>query len=500
MQYDAVVIGAGIGGLFSAFKLSCAGKKVLLLEKQPLPGGYATTFKRGGVTFESAVHCVDSLDEGGEMREFLEQAGIAREIDFIKLQGFGRIIFPEHNFVVGADQGDFIKFLKGSFPAEAKNIERLFCRFDKFYRQFDGFCDSGVPGWMKTALIPFLYPYIIRMSILSIGQVIDNCIQDKKLKAIITAIWGFMGLPPSRLSAFYFLIVLRGYYFTPTAYIRGGFTQLFHAMVKKMEQAGSRAQFNTAVTKIVTDHGKKLSCVLTDKGDEFKAKVAISNLNPIDTLCRLIDSDLLKEQYSRKLRSLEKSTSAFQVYLGLKVPARELGMDQAMFCINTTYDHEQSFACILSGDYDRCQIAAVDHAQVDPGLAPQGKGSLLIFTLDDYARWKGLGQQEYRARKREVAHKLIARLEKYLPGLAQNIEVMEIATPLTMERFSSCPEGAIYGFAQTINQSSINRLSQKTRVKGLILAGAWTRPGGGVHGAFVSAMDAADMALRLLRR
>lgn len=499
MQYDAVIIGAGIGGLFSAFKLSCAGKRVLLIEKEPLPGGYATTFKRKGFSFESAVHCVDSLDEGGEMREFLEETGIAREVDFIKLKGFGRVIFPEHDFVVNADRGDFINFLKDNFPAEAENIGRLFYEFDKFYRQFDRFCDYGMPGWMKMALTPFLYPYIIRMSILSIGQVIDNFIKDKKLKAIITAIWGFMGLPPSRLSAFYFLIVLRGYYFTPTAYIRGGFIRLFHAMVNKMEQAGSRVQFNTAVTKIVTGHGKKLNCVLTDKGDEFKAKVVISNLNPIDTLCRLIDSEVLKEQYSRKLRSLEKSTSAFQVYLGLKVPAKELGMDQAMFCINTTYDHEQAFAAVLAGDYDKCPIAAVDHTQIDPGLAPPGKGSLLIFALDSYSRWKKLGQQEYRARKTEVAYKLIARLEKYLPGLAQNIEVMEIATPLTMERFSSCPEGAIYGFAQTVNQSSINRLSQKTRVKGLILAGAWTRPGGGVHGAFVSAMDAADMALRLLR-
>lgn len=498
MQYDAIIIGAGIGGLFSALKLSSAGKKVLLLEKQPLPGGYATVFKRKGFSFESALHCVDSLAEGGEMREFLEETGIAREIEFIKLKGFGRVIFPEHDFLVGFERADFIAFLKGAFPAEAKNIERLFCHFDKFYRQFDRFSNSRMPGCIKMALVPFLYPSMIKMSMASIGQVIDKFSADRKLKAIITAIWGFMGLPPERLSALYFLIVLRGYYFSPTAYIKGGFIRLFYAMLKKMEEAGSQARLNTGVTKIIAGKGRVPHRVLTDKKDEFKARVVISNVNPLDTLCKFIDSAGLKEKYGRKLSAMEKSVSAFQVYLGLKVPARDLGMNEAMFCINEGYDHEQAFNCMLAGDYDNCQIAAVDHSAIDSGLAPPGKGSLLIFTLDNYAAWKGLTEQEYQARKRKVAGTLIARMEKYLPGLSGNIEVMETATPLTMERFSSSPEGAIYGFAQTIPQSSINRLGQKTAARGLFLAGGWTRPGGGVHGCFVSAMEAADMALRLL--
>ncbi|MDI6605668.1 MAG: NAD(P)/FAD-dependent oxidoreductase [Candidatus Omnitrophota bacterium] len=499
MQYDAIIIGAGVGGLFSAFKLSSAGKKVLLIEKQPLPGGYATVFQRKGFTFESAVHCVDSLGEGGEMREFLEETGIARKIDFIKLKDFGRIIFPGHDFIVTTRRDDFISFLKNNFPQESKNIDRVFCEFDKFYRQFDRFCDSRLPHWIKMALTPFIYRYIIKMSVLNIGQVVNSFIKDKKLQGIITAIWGFLGLPPSEVSAFYFLIVFRGYYLTPTAYIKGGFIQLFYELIKQIQQSGSEVRFNTAATKIVTDNGKKLKCVVTDKGDEFKARVVISNVNAIDTLCGLIDSDAVKEKYSRKLSSLEKSISAFQVYLGLRRPAKDLGMTSAMFCINTTYDHGQAFGYALSGDYQRCQIALVDHGQIDPGLLPQGKGSLLIFALDDYGHWEGLDEEDYNIRKREVADKLISRAEIYLPGLSENIEVMEVATPRTMERFSSCPQGAIYGFSQRVNQASINRLSQKTLVKGLILSGAWTRPGGGIHGCFVSAIEAADAALQILK-
>jgi prolycopene isomerase len=76
---------------------------------------------------------------------------------------------------------------------------------------------------------------------------------------------------------------------------------------------------------------------------------------------------------------------------------------------------------------------------------------------------------------------------------------MEVATPRTMHRYTLSPEGAIYGFSQTVNQAALMRLSQETRIKGLFLAGAWTRPGGGVHGCFISGIEAAELALKFLR-
>jgi len=140
----------------------------------------------------------------------------------------------------------------------------------------------------------------------------------------------------------------------------------------------------------------------------------------------------------------------------------------------------------------------VDHSQIDPSLVPEGKGSLLIMVLDNYANWGSLNEDAYKEKKVSVATTLISRAEHYLPGLSGCIEVMEVATPCTMLRYGSSPEGAIYGFAHSVNQSGIKRLSQKTLVKGLFLAGAWTMPGAGVHGCFVSGSDAAALVLKYL--
>jgi len=499
MEYDAIVIGAGVGGLVSALKLSCQGKKVILIEKQPLPGGFATTFSRKGFIFESAVHCVDTLTENEEIRSFLDESDITKEVKFINLDDFARIIYPEHDFVADFKQNNFITTLKGSFPHETKNIDRLFREFDKFHKQFNNFYFSKLPDFVKLIISPVFYPLVIKASICTAAQFVDGYIKDVKLRAIITDIWRFAGLPPSRLSALYFLLIFECYYYNSSTYVKGGFMNLFKAMVERMRESGSEIKFNTTVMRIITQQGKRVKSVITDKGERFEAKVIISNVNAIDTLANMLDDDAIKESYRRKLASLEKSISAFQVYLGLRVPAKDLGMTNSILSVNTTYNHEDNLNYSLRGDYDICSLELVDHAQIDPSLAPQGKGTLLIMTLDNYANWSNLTADEYKKKKLDTANKLIMRAEKYLPGLSKHIEVMEVATPKTMSRFGSSPEGAIYGFAQTIEQSGINRLTQKTKIKGLFLAGAWTEPGGGIHACFLSGIDAADLALRYLK-
>ncbi|MDD5167028.1 MAG: NAD(P)/FAD-dependent oxidoreductase, partial [Candidatus Omnitrophica bacterium] len=301
MEYDVIIIGAGVGGLACGLKLSCQGKKVLLLEKQPLPGGFATTFSRKGFIFESAVHCVDTLTKTEEIRAFMDESGITKEITFINLDDFARIIYPDYDFVADFKQDNFISVLKSNFPQERKNIDRFFRAFDKFHRQFERFNHSRLPLGIKLLISPLAYPMIISTSISTAAQFVDKYIKDAKLKAIITDIWRFTGLPPSRLSAIYFLLVFECYYYNSTAYVKGGFIKLFQAMVERMKESGSEVRFNTSVVKIITRDGKRVKSVVTDKGEEFSARTIVSNANAIDTLTKMLDVDAVKEEYGRKL-------------------------------------------------------------------------------------------------------------------------------------------------------------------------------------------------------
>ncbi len=88
MEYDSIIIGAGVAGLAAAYKLSCEGRKVLLIERQPVAGGYATTFRRKGFMFESSVHCVDALDGDEELMRLLHEYGLDKKVDFVQLKDF----------------------------------------------------------------------------------------------------------------------------------------------------------------------------------------------------------------------------------------------------------------------------------------------------------------------------------------------------------------------------------------------------------------------------
>jgi len=499
MAYDCIIIGAGAGGLTSALKLAASGKKVLVLERQPVPGGVATSFKRKGFVFESSLHYVDALAPGEEVREFLDEYGVSEKIDYIEMREFGRVIYPGHDYVVKNDLDSLKAWLKDNFPQEAAGLDEFFRQIHKFYGQFDHFMDSKIPLWLKLFLSPVCYPQIIKTSCFTLEQFITKKIKDKKARAIIGSIWGFIGLPPSQVSAFYFLIVLRGCWGAKTAYVKGGFSKLFSAMVERIREYGSEVRFNTAVTEIITEKGRRVKAVRTESREELSAKVIISNANCLDTLAKLIDHDALKIEYAKKLSSLQKSLSAMTVYLGLDVPASAIGMRYPLLAVNTGYDHDEAFRCCLSGDLGRCNLAAIDHSQLDPGLAPAGKSTICVMTLTNYADWQDLAAEEYAKKKKEAAGAIVAHLEKYLPGLSGHIEVLEAGTPKTMARYALLPEGAVYGFAETVAQSSINRLPQKTKIKGLFLTGAWTSPGCGVHGCFVSGIEAADLALKSLR-
>ncbi|MFA4888444.1 MAG: NAD(P)/FAD-dependent oxidoreductase [Candidatus Omnitrophota bacterium] len=496
MVYDCLVIGAGIGGLAAALKLSAEGKRVLLLERQPVPGGLATSFMRKGFTFESSLHCADGLEPGGAVREFLDDCGITKGLELITLDNFMRLIYPQHELVVDFNRQHFIDYLKINFAQDVKKIDRLFAYCDKFYCQFERFANSGLPEGLVLLLTPFLYPSMVRVSGMTTEELLGRYIHDAKLKGMIADIWKFIGLPPKRLSALYFLIVFRGYYLQHTCFVKGGFAKLFQAIVEKIKENGSEVKFNTTVRKI---SAAGLS-VITDKDELFQAKAIISNANPIDTLTKLIDSPDINEEYLAKLSGMEKSLSCVQVYLGLSIPAKSLGMQQFMSSISNTYDQEENFSYFMRGDYENCSLNLVDHAQIDPGLVPPGKGSLLIMCGDNYAHWANLNAEDYARKKKETADILIRRAENYLPGLSGHIEVMEVGTPRTVERFGSVPEGAIYGFAQSVKQSGINRLGVKSRVNGLFLAGAWVFPGAGLHACFVSGQEAADAVLKFLRR
>jgi len=104
----------------------------------------------------------------------------------------------------------------------------------------------------------------------------------------------------------------------------------------------------------------------------------------------------------------------------------------------------------------------------------------------NHITWDQLSKEDYKKKKHEVAQIFFSRLEKLIPGITDEIEYYEVGTPKTIQRFTLNPEGSVYGFAQIPKQAGIFRLPNKSPIKNLYFASAWTNPGGGFTGAILS--------------
>src|SRR4030066_115744 len=125
-DYDAVIIGAGICGLVCGCYLAKAGMKVLIVEKNAKPGGYCTSFKRGGFQFDACVHSLGSLREGGNIRTILKELHIETRLEIKRHDPSDIIITPDFKIHFWNDLDKTIQEFQDNFPEEAKNIKEFF--------------------------------------------------------------------------------------------------------------------------------------------------------------------------------------------------------------------------------------------------------------------------------------------------------------------------------------------------------------------------------------
>jgi len=490
-EFDAIIVGSGLGGLCCAAAFARQGFKPLVLEQHNKPGGYATTFSRpGGFVFDVSLHSTTVGDRSGAFN-LIQGFPEITDVEFVPHPNLYRAIYPEHDFrVPQRDLKGYIDLLIKHFPDEKVGIEGLFDDMKGLMN--DVVRLSRARGRVDMNSFAVDFPFIFKSYDKTWGTMVDARVKNPKLKAIVSGQWGYYGLPPSKLSSFYYAIPNIGYLNGGGFYPKGRSQSISDALVKFIVGRGGTVLLNTRVNKIlVTDHAA--TGVATADGKEFKAKVVVSNANAFDTFQKMIDDKEYLAEYQAKWQQYSVSLSCFQVFLGLKEDlVGKLGIPDSEIFIETSYDPEAGYQSALKGDVENGGIGVTLYDNIFKGYSPEGKNTLSILTLQGYEPWakfendylKG-NKSEYRKEKERMAEILIQKAERLLlPGLSKAIQIREIGTPLTNLRYTSNYRGAIYGWDQTVNNSGNARVGHRTPIKNLYLAGAWSRPGHG-YGAVI---------------
>ncbi len=496
-KYDVVVIGAGIGGLTSGALLAKEGLDVLVAEQGSKPGGYCVSSQRDGFTFDTAVDAVMGCEKGGPIYDTLEELALTNDIDFIKLAAGTRIIGTGYDISVTSIEA-LANELKKLFPAESTSIDAFLGDCKALAREMERLMEPapdllGLTGKLGL-IVRFLFgsPKMRKYGGKSAGEVLNTFFKEPRLRAIFGTILPF---GPAAMAPLIMNILggeLVGYY------PRGGAGALANVFTKGLTKHGGELALKTRVARILIKNGQAIGVELVD-GSRIKSRYVVSNADGRQTFLNLVGEQHLSSKFVRELRETSLSRSSFLVSLGVDLDLKAMGFDGTSIVYNRSDDLNE----IFSTDLTKCYMTIRMHSLRDSSQAPEGMATVQLHTMLPYDYMGNWGREKDGTLGREstemeeaVAGKLIALAEGIIPGLSEHIVVKDIISPLAFERYTLNSEGATMGWFPAPGGKM---RSQKTPVKNLYQAGAWTFPGPSIYMVVPSGRNAAQIVLNEAR-
>lgn len=506
-QWDVIVIGAGLGGLSAAAHLARAGKSVLVLEQGSGPGGYAYGMQRGDYYFDFSLHSMDGIAPGGWAYVALHELGVLDRVTFKRLDPCYVTRFPDREITAHANPIDYEAELIRHFPAESAGIRALFSEMLAIYHETHRLrTDTELAPTASADDMPCRFPHLIRSVSESWAQLLERHIHTPELKAMISPLWLYCGLPPSRLSATAFALLWGSAHHYGGYYPQGGSMAINQALVERIQAGQGEIHYQQQVTRIHIQDGHATG-VSTASGLHAQARAVISNASAPGTLLNLIEPEHLPPGYITRVAVTPDSLSTFNIFLGLDRNKLQKELPHELFILDS-YNPEEHYAATLSGDWERVPLILGHYTHANPDCAPADGAVITVMCLAPWSYqdvWGTGGdlnnyQQNttYQQLKTRVAHTLLARVERHVPGLGAAIRQQEIATPLTNAQFTLNRSGAIFGYEQSVAGMYMGRLTEQTPIPNLFLAGAWTVPGGGQSAVLISGYDSARHCVRYL--
>jgi phytoene dehydrogenase-like protein len=510
-KYDVVIIGGGISGLTSAALYSRFGMSVCLLEMDARPGGYVAGFRRKDYRFDSAIHWLNQCGPKGYVTQVFKAIGT----DYPKAEvqkKIRRYRGGDVDYLVTNTPDDFMEDLIRDFPKDEKGIRKFFKHAKRIAKSFDNYnrisrtmdtmnlFEKAIRGMkMLNFAIPFI-PHISYHGDEGVKKGLSKYFKEPKLIQLFAA-------EPDLLSC---LIPIAWAYIedfqTPP---EGGSQTFAEWLLHVIREYNNDVFFKSRVTQVLVEDGKTTGVRFDHRGNEFevKAKYVIAACD-VETLYeRMLPEGTASPKMIDNLRNAELYASAVTLNIGLNCTAESLGFGEEMIYL-ANQDPSLTRKEHGNGDPLTSGIHMLAATTRDKSLAPAGKGTLTVFIpgfIDQYDRWKTefdehgnvVRGEAYNNLKQEIADILIKRIERELKiCLKENIAYLDIATPITHERYTGNRGGTMMGARPGKANMQANVAHYKTPVKNLYLSGHWAELGGGVPVAVRAAMNTTLLVLQ----
>lgn len=455
MDYDVLIIGAGMSGLAAGIRLAYYDKRVCIVEKHYRVGGLNSFYNRGKRKFDVGLHAMTNYVPKDvkltPLPKLLRQLKLKREDFALCPQRMSAIKFPDKTLRFNNDLEFFTQNVVDNFPAQADNFQKLLKVIFEY-----------------NELNLYARP-------ISAREVVGSIISDPLLIDMVFCPLMFYGNAQENDIEFgQFVIMFKGIYCEGFARPQAGVRQILDVLVRKYMGCGGELKMRCTVKSIQAENGR-VESILLDNGEMLTADKILSSAGYVETMKLLSNYD----PTGIEAKAGQLSMVEFITVLD-KQPA-EMGHETTIIFYNNSdrfdYRKPDELVNVSSG-----VICCPNNFQYE---SPLPEGMIRITNLANFDLWNRLNEEEYRTQKAAWLETSLNEVVKLIPDFRDSIIFTDVFTPKTIHRFTGHVNGAVYGTPSKIKTGS-------THLDNLFICG--TDQGFlGIVGAMLSGISMANL-------
>ena len=478
---EIIIIGGGIAGLSAGCYAQMNGYKTRIFELHDKPGGLCTAWKRQGYTFDGCIEWLTGSTPGTTINRIWQELGAAQDRQFIHHDVYQRIEGSDGRVLsLYTDIDRLEQHMKELSPADTDVIDEFCKGARRFTRMLEVMSNPEGPSGllegikMGIKMLPFL-------GILNkYGKMSTEDFAARFSDPLLRQAFGAVVDDLPDMPAMALMSILAFMHEGDGCFPAGGSLEFARAIERRYLDLGGAIHYKSRVEHILVENGstgrgdRAVGICLTD-GTEYRADVVISAADGHTTIFGMLGGKYVSDKVRGYYEELPIFPSWIQVSLGVD---RDLS-DQAqgvIYLLDEPMD--------IAGE--KYEYIRYRHFCFDPSMATPGKSALVTTFSSDQSYWKELSKEpeRYEAEKKDIAVKVIDQLERRLPGITEQVEVVDVSTPMTVERYTGNWQGSQEGWLITTETMGMvmGKGMDKT-LPGLddfYMTGQWVEPGGGV--------------------
>ncbi len=477
----ALIIGGGIAGLCTGVYLQKNGFETEILEMHSIAGGLATAWKRDGYTFENCIHWLLGSKEGEELNATWKEIFDIGQLEFHDAEIYQVIEKGDKKLTVYRDVDRMEREFLTQAPEDAASIREL----AGLVRKLSSFRFPGGDSiFSRLVSLAKALPNMIRMGKYGKFTMAGYAERFKNplLKSFFTSGLGDLSFLAIALSLAWMTKGNAGY---PI----GGSLKMIRLIEDHYRDLGGKIHFGTRVERIIASNGKAAGVVI-EGGGELKADIVVSAADGHATLFQFLQGEFLGDKIEKAHKNYRLFPSYVQVSLGV---GADLSGEPEFLLLLLDKD-------VLIDPETRQNFLSFRVFNFDPTMAPAGKTAAVCFLATyNHEYWVTLRERDklaYDAAKERVAHDVIQIFKRRFPAANGKIEVVDVATPSTIIRYTGNWKGSMEGWMITPATGMRPLPAILPGLKDFYMVGQWVSPGGGLPSGLLTARNTSRMICR----